>query len=199
MLEYLGDELYDIYNEYPNLFPVQTTTDYALAVGEEDITNGAGIGEGFTQGVTVENLTAGFTRNIPVVDFRWVQETYPDANNTSVNPAGAPRFVYWLDGTINVYPVPDKEYNLRVTHYVEPGEIASGDDIPSLPMRFRELAILGMSYRALQEKDNYDQAAILQNKRDEILQKFVAAVVRPFVGHSKIMRINRRAVGKKNF
>lgn len=199
MLDHLSDELYDIYNEYPNLFPVQTSTSYVMTVNDEDITSGNGLPDTFSQGVTVEITTLGYETVLPIVDFRWLKDNYPDSNDTSAHPANTPRFAYWLDNTINVFPVPNLAYAVKVTHYSEPDEITSEADIPMLPKRFREMLILGMAYRALQEKDNYDQAGVLQNKRDEILQKFVVKVAQPFMAGPKIMRINRRAVGPSNF
>ena len=199
MLGHLSDELYDIYNEYPNLFPVQTSTNYTLTVNDEDITSGSGLPDTFSQGVNVEITTSGYECDLPVVDFRWIKENYPDANDTTAHPANTPQYVYWLDGTINVFPVPNLAYTVKVTHYSEPDEVTSEDAVPDLPKRYREMLVLGMAYRALQIKDNYDQAAILQNIRDKQLLQFVVKTAQPFMAGPKIMRINRRALGKSHF
>lgn len=199
MLEHLNDELYDIFNDYPNLFPVQASTDYTLTVDDADISSGAGLPVTFSQGVTVEITTSGYESTLSVVEFRWLKENYPDADDTTRHPANTPRYAYWLDGTINLFPVPDKAYTVRLTHYNEPTELVSDSDVPVLPQRFREILVLGAAYRALQVKDNYDQAAVLQNERDRKLIKFVVKTVQPFMAGPKLMRINRHVVGSRYF
>jgi len=98
-----------------------------------------------------------------------------------------------------VFPTPNAADTLTLRYFKKPTPLSSDDDVPELPSNFEELLIVGAAYRVLQVKDNYDQAAILQNKYDEILQKLVMKYSQPQVGTPTRMRINKYAVGKSNF
>ena len=58
----------------------------------------------------------------------------------------------------------DLAYTLR--HYFQktPTEITADADVPELPVNFREAIVLGAAYRCEEERDNYDIAAVLQNR-----------------------------------
>jgi hypothetical protein len=61
------------------------------------------------------------------------------------------------------------------------------------------MLVVGAAYRVLQVKDNYDQAGILENKYNELLQKLVVKSSVHQVGTGTTIRINRRKLGKTSF
>ena len=198
IIELLDDTQNDVFNEYTFPF-MQTSQDYVLTANDEDITSGNGLPDNYAVAQHLTLTSAGRESNVPFVDFRWIEENYPDPTDTSRNPAGVPRYAYFANGTVNVYPVPNEAFNATLTFRKKPAELTSGDDVPDIPAEFRELLVVGAAYRVMQIKDNYDIAGVLQNKYDEILQKLAVRYNKIQVGAPKIMRINRRAVGKANF
>lgn len=58
----------------------------------------------------------------------------------------------------------DLAYRVRQYYQKIPTELTADADVPELPSTFREAIMLGASYRCEEERDNYDIAAILQNR-----------------------------------
>lgn len=196
--DYLNDTQNDIFNEYRLRF-METTQDYTLTVGVADITNGVGLPTNFVQAIDLMLTTTGYESVIPNIDPSTVDSMYPDYENSTLHPNNTPSAWYMYGSTIKVYPEPNIAYTATLRYYKKPTELTADADIPEVPSQFAELLILGAAYRVLQVKDNYDQAAILQNKYDELLQKLVVRYSQDQIGRPTIMRINRRAVGSKIF
>lgn len=197
-LDLINDAINDVFNEYRFPF-MQTSTTFTLAANTADITNGADLPTNYVQALNLTLTTAGYEKNLPFVTLDQIEEMYPDPTDTSRYPANVPNVAYYANGTINVFPVPNSAYTVKLTYYKKPTELVADADVPELPSEFAELIILGAAYRALQIKDNYDQAGVLQNKFDEILQKLAVKYNQIQVGRPTRMRINRRAVGPSNF
>lgn len=73
---------------------------------------------------------------------------------------------YWTEYGNQIYfncPV-DRNYTLRQYYQKIPDELVADDSVPELPINFREVLVLGASYRCEEERDNYDIAAVLQNR-----------------------------------
>lgn len=195
---YLNDAQNDVFNEYRLPF-MQATQNYTLTAGTSDITNGSGLPTNYVQALDITLTTSGYEKVLPYVDVSEVDDVYPDPDDTTVNPSNVPSNWYYYADTIKVYPVPNAAYTLTLRYYKKPTILSSDSDVPDLPSEFEELLVVGAAYRVMQVKDNYDQAGILQNKYDEILQKLVAKYSQRQVGSPPIMRINRYAVGKSSF
>ncbi len=58
----------------------------------------------------------------------------------------------------------DLAYTLRQFYIKIPTELSGDSSVPELPQNFREALVLGATYRAEQERGNYDIAAVLQNQ-----------------------------------
>lgn len=58
----------------------------------------------------------------------------------------------------------DLAYTLKQFYQKIPTELTADADVPELPRNFREVIVLGASYRCEEERQNYDIAAILQNR-----------------------------------
>lgn len=195
---YISDAQNDVYNEYRLPF-MQTTQAYTLTAGVSDVTNGSGLPTNYVQALDITLTSSGLEKVIPYADIRVIDDDFPDPDDTTRNPTGPPAMWYYYGDTIKVYPVPSQAYTVSLRYYKKPTELTSTSDVPEIPSEFSELLVVGAAYRVLQVKDNYDQAAILQNKYDEILQKLVSKYSQPQVGKPHIMRINRYALGKKNY
>lgn len=198
ILNYINDTQNDVFNEYRLPF-MEATQTYTLASGTADITNGSGLPTNYVQAIDLTLTTAGTEKVLPWRDVRDIDNTYPDPDDTTANPTSIPEYWYYYADTIKVYPAPNSEYTVSLRYYKKPTILDADADVPEIPSEFEELLVSGASYRVLQVKDNYDQAAIHQNKYDELLQKLVVRFSQPQVGTATRMRVNRRAVGKANF
>lgn len=192
---YLNDTQNDVFNEY--LLPfMYTSQDYTLAVGTADITNGVGLPTNYVQAVDLLLTTTAFEKVLIYRDIREIDAMYPDYENSTLYPNNTPNEWYIYGQTPKVFPKPNLAYTATLRYIKKPTLLSSDSDVPDLPSEFEELLVVGAAYRVLQVKDNYDQAGILQNKYDEILQKLVMKYSQSQIGSPTIMRINRRAVGK---
>lgn len=195
---YINDTQNDVFNEYRLPF-MQATQGYTLAEGVSDITNGADLPTNYVQAIDLTLTSTGMEGVLPYRDFTWIDDQYPDPDDTTRNPAGIPRYWYKYGDTIKVYPVPLSDYTVTLRYYKKPTLLDSDADVPEIPSEFEELLVSGAAYRVLQVKDNYDQAAIHENKYNELLQKLVVKYSVPQVGSPLRMRINRSGLGRTFF
>jgi len=195
---YINDTQNDVYNEYRLPF-MQDVQAYTLTANVSDITNGTGLPTDYVQAMDITLTSSGREKVLTYMDTQTVDSMYPDPDDTTRHPANVPDKWYIYADTIKVYPVPNDAYTVSLRFYKKPTELSADADVPEIPSEFQELLIMGAAYRVMQVKDNYDQAAILQNKYDEILQKLVLKCSQPQVGTPARMRINRYGLGKKNF
>lgn len=195
---YINDVQNDVFNEYRLPF-MEATQDYTFTVGVADITNGSGLPANYVQALDLILTTAGYEKKLTYRDVREMDDLYPDYENSTTHPNGVPSDWYLYAQTLKVFPEPDLAYTATLRYYKKPTALSGNSDVPELPSEFEELLVVGAAYRVLQVKDNYDQAAILQNKYDELLQKLVVKYSQPQVGSPMRMRINRRALGQTSF
>ena len=195
---FINDAINDIYNEYrlPFMQAVQT---YTVTVNVGDITNGSGLPTNYTQAIDLTYTSSDGERVIPYKNVVDMDLLYPDEDDTTEHVAGTPLYWYFYAQTIKVFPVPATAYTVSLRYWKKATTLVADGDVPDIPSQFEELIVLGASYRILQTKDNYDQAAILQNKYDEILQKLVMQNAQAQTAQATQMRINRYANGKARF
>jgi hypothetical protein len=185
---YINDTINDVYNEYRLRFMEDVET-YTLVVRTSDITNGSGLPTNYVQALDMQ-INIGYGSKLTYVDAKDIVDT---------TTTGIPTSWYIFENTIRVHPVPSSAYTVTLRYYKKPTELDLDAGVPEIPSEFQELLIVGAAYRVMQVKDNYDQAAILQNKYDEILQKLVVKYSQSQVGTPTRMRINRYGLGKANF
>lgn len=195
---YLNDTQNDVFNEYRLPF-MEANQDYTLTVGVADITNGSGLPANYVQAINLALTTVGFERILTYRDVRELDDLFPDNTNSTIYPNSVPTDWSFYTLTANVFPKPNLAYTATLRYYKKPTLLSGDSDVPDLPSEFEELLVVGAAYRVLQAKDNYDQAAILQNKYDEILQKLVNRYRQAQVGTPTTMRINRVPLGKPHF
>lgn len=74
--------------------------------------------------------------------------------------------IYWTEHGTKIYfncPA-NLAYLIRQYYQKVPTELSNDTDVPELPQNFRECIVLGAAYRCEEERDNYDIAAVLQNR-----------------------------------
>lgn len=189
---FINDTQRDVFNEYDLPF-METTQNYTLVAGESDITNGSGLPTNFVQAIDLVITTAGLEQRLPFKDVREVDWINPDPTDTTANPSSIPQYAYKYGSTIRVYPAPAAAYTATLRYIKKPTDLEEESDVPEIPSEFEELLVVGAAYRVMQVKDNYDKAAILQSKYDELLQKLVVRYSVTQIGQPTQMRINRNA------
>lgn len=195
---YINDTQNDVFNEYRLPF-TEDSEDYTLVANVSDITNGVGLPANYVQAINLFLTTIGREKTLIWRDIRSMDWLNTDPDDTAIYPANVPNNWYFYQDTIRVFPKPNDAYTVTLRYYKKPTILVADADVPELPSEFEEILIEGASYRVLQVKDNYDQAAIHKNKYDEILQKLVVRYSQPQVGTPTLMRSNRRALGKAFF
>lgn len=195
---YINDTINDIYNEYRLPF-MQTTQAYTVTAGVSDITNGTGLPADYSQALDLLDFTAGQERIILYKDIDYIDDLYADTDDTTIHPAGKPQYWYFYGQTPRLYPVPAGAYTLSLRYYKHPTALSADADVPSIPSQFEELIVVGAAYRTMQVKDDYDTAAVFENKYQELLQKLVVQSSQRQAGAPRQMPINRYKIKKVGY
>lgn len=182
----INDTINDVFNEYTLPF-MQTTQTYTLTAGTSDITNGSGLPDNYVQAIDLIVTSTGLEMVLPYRETSISDGTNPDQDDQAAN---TPQYWYKYGDTIRIYPKPAAAYTVTLRYYKKPTELSADSDVPEIPSEFKELIVVGAAYRIMQIKDNYDQAGILQNKYDEILQKMVVRYTQVQTGQPFIMPVN---------
>lgn len=192
--QFIDDTQNDVFNEYRLPF-MQATQNYTLTSGVADLTDGDGLPANFVQAIDLVLTTSGLESRIPFVDVSEMDWNVPDATDTTTHPSNIPNRAYKYGETIYLYPVPNGAYTATLRYYKSPTELSEDADVPEIPQEFKELLVVGAAYRVFQVKDNYDKAAILENKYMELLQKLAVKYSQTQAGTPTLMRINRTVLG----
>jgi hypothetical protein len=198
IMNYINDTQNDIFNEYRLPF-METIQDYTVPALSSDITDGDGLPANYVQALDLLLTTSGQENPIFYRDVRVQDAEYPDSEDLTAYSTGTPRYWYAYADTIRVFPVPTEDETVKLRYYKKPIELTSDASVPEVPSEFAEILVVGAAYRVLQVKDNYDQAGVLQNKYDELLQKLVFKYSFKQVGTAPRMRINRRRTRNSQF
>lgn len=198
IIGFINDTQNDVFNEYSLPF-METTQNYTLAAGTSDLTNGAGLPTDYVQAIDIFLTSTGFEKLLQYKTFNELDATFPDVTDTTIHAPGVPDYFYNYGQTLRLFPVPASAYTATLRYVKRPTALTSTSDVPSIPSEFEELLVEGACWRVLQSKDNYDQAAIHENKYMEHLQKLVNRYSQRQSGQVTTMRINRSAVGKTNY
>ncbi len=86
---------------------------------------------------------------------------------------------YWTEYGDQLYfncPM-DKAYKIRRWYIRDPVDLDDNADVPELPVSFREALVLGAAYRAEEQRDNYDYAAVLQQKFNDRVGDLINKIV----------------------
>lgn len=195
---YINDAQRDIFNEYRLLF-MEASQNYTMTSGVSDITDGSGLPTNYVQAIDLLLTTDNKEKYLDYRDIRYIDGTYPDADDTSAHSSGVPSYWYNYAQTIRTFPVPDAAYTVTLRYYKSPTELSADADVPEVPSEFEEILVVGAAYRVMQVKDNYDKASILQNKYDELLQKLQYKYSIKQTGKATTMRINRSRIKGRQF
>lgn len=183
---YINDTQNDVFNEYRLKF-MRSYQDYTTVAGVSDITNGVGLPTDYVEAISLRDTTTGQTVDLPFIDEDNLEDLYPNYDETD---NGQPLYAFFDGTTIRLYPAPADNYTLRLRYFKRPTLLSADADVPAIPSEFEELLVAGAAYRVLQVKGAYDEAGILENKYQELLQKLVDRYSRARASGVYIMRLN---------
>lgn len=105
---------------------------------------------------------------LPYMEYENIDKMYPNIMETV---AGAP--VAWraFNQDIFVYPIADNSYAMKLRYIKAPAELVLDDDVPEVPEPFGETLVLAGYKRALEHNDDYDQAQVIQQQIDVLIEK----------------------------
>lgn len=170
---------------------METSTTFTLASNVQELTNGAGLPSNFVSPINVAVTTDNSEKYIPFVDFKELDEVYPDQSSST---AGAPRYAYMYGNSIYVYPKPDQGYVVRLRYVKKPTALAAAADVPDIPSEFEELLIYGAGYRVFEEKDLDRKSANFERKYQTEVAKLVNRYAFRRKGEFPILRLSRQPV-----
>lgn len=186
----LNDAQNDVFNEYPTLRFMKTSEDYTLSTSTADITNGSAIPTNFGMAIDMTDTSTSREKVITFMALDDLKRQYPDPFDVTAHPANYPSYWTWDGVTPKVYPLPADAYTFTFSYYKNPTLLTTESQVPEIPSEFSELLVAGATYRILQANDNYDQAAIHQNKYDELLQKLVVKYSQNQTAQVFVMPVN---------
>lgn len=192
ILQFLNDAQRDFTN---NKFAriMEASQNYTLASGISDLTNGVGLPALFQTAIDLRCTTVGSESVLFYMDPKEFDLAYPQPSLVGNN---LPYIYYKFGSTINVFPAPDRAYTMTLRYYKSPVELTTGTDVPEISSEWQELLVLGALKRCHELNDNYDMAAIVQGKIDEMTNSYVT---RMSLGKSQpsIMKLNGYSPGRR--
>ena len=183
--QFLNDSQREIFNSRMSKF-VEKTQDFTLTVGQDSI----GTLPTDLQMVIDLRITSPYNYANVLTPYD-IQEFDVNFPQPALAGNALPTLWYRFGSTINVFPRPNQAYTVQLRYFKTPNELVNDADVPELPSEFQELLVLGAYMRALEFNDNYDQAAIIKRKFDEMLD-IMTKRYSPGIASATLMGVNRR-------
>lgn len=112
------------------------------------------------------DLDVGEGKRLRQLTYSEYLSTYVDQEyETDATKGGTPQFIARTpDEKFIVIPMPDKAYEIEYEYYMEPVDMISATDVPTVPERFRHVIVDGAMYYAYMFRDNLEMAGMAQSK-----------------------------------
>lgn len=137
----------------------------------------------------------GYANELPYIEYEDFDRAFPNPNLTGPTTPSAWRV---FNREIQIYPIPNDTYNLNLKYIKEVDELTLDSDVPEIPQAFGEALVLAGYKRALEHNDDYDQAQIIQQQIDMLVEKMSERYTRQASG-PHIMRLPNRSTRIRSF
>lgn len=94
----------------------------------------------------------------------YIDQEYEDDATKGSEPRNVVRTP---DEKFIVVPMPNQAYEIEYEYYMEPVDLVSETDIPTIPDRFRHVVVDGAMYYAYMFRDNMEMANLSQSKFED--------------------------------
>lgn len=135
--------------------------------------------------ITAPDEHAGF---LEYMEFREFDKRFPDP--TSADP-GIPFVWTFVNNTFKVYPKTDQVYELDLRYLLKPTELTGDTNEPQLPESFSEILVLGAHQRCLERDDSYNEAQVVEQKVEQLVEDMLGRLVTRQIGRPHIMGSNK--------
>lgn len=127
-------------------------------------------------------LNIGEGRRLNQLNYSEYLSTYIDQEyETDATRGAVPRNVVRTpDMGYVIVPMPDKAYVIEYEQYMDPVDLISSTDIPTVPERFRHVIIDGAMYYAYMFRDNIEMANLSQSKFDNGIKQMRTVLINEY-------------------
>lgn len=133
--------------------------------------------------------TTGASFEVRYVEYEDIDALYPNPSSVTGSP---PTMWTFFNNQIIVYPFPSDTVSLKLKYLKSPTELLYDSDIPEVPETYSEILVLAGYRRALEHNDDYDQAQIVQQQIDILIEKMSDSHIR-IASKPHIMRSPNRS------
>jgi hypothetical protein len=99
--------------------------------------------------------------------------TAEESLDLDVTSRGAPEYYRRFENTIQLYPVPDGVYTLRVTHQKVLADLSTGNTTAPIPRSWHEIILYGAVWRGFSELGDMKQMAMFQNTQATLVSSAI--------------------------
>jgi hypothetical protein len=140
--------------------------------------------------INAPDASAEFISYLPYQEF---DQRYPDPTAAS---ASRPACWTTFNNSLVFGPgVPDQVYTLTLRYIKAATTVTSDTDVVDVPDSFSELVVLGMYKRALMTNDSFDQAQVVAQDFDILMQSMAERMFTRQSGESAVLRTSRSNLG----
>lgn len=158
LLDFANDTEREVFNRYrinteeQQIDTITTTAGVRTLTGLPGVAGQGSVGQYISLRII---LPVNYSMVIPYVDYEDADVYYP---NYLLLGQGTPIAWFIFDGTPSLLNNADKTYTISAKYTLLPTKLLEPTDTPNLPEEFSEITVLGMTARALEFNDEYDEA-----------------------------------------
>ncbi|MEW5820328.1 MAG: hypothetical protein AB1782_09070 [Cyanobacteriota bacterium] len=101
------------------------------------------------------------------IDFKDIDKCYPDTLQTT---SATPRYYYFLDNTIYLYPVPNSVITVKYRYYKMVSELINSTEVPEIPEQWKWVWVNGVLVRVNQYLQDQSLNTAQMHYYDGLLQ-----------------------------
>lgn len=185
LTQFTNDGQRDVFNTYRFPF-MEREASLTTTAGEVTVST---LPTDFQSSISLRRYSPSDTAGIMnYVDYEDFDERHP---NPTVGDNAVPNEWTIFNNTITVFPKADTTHTLKLRYYKKPAELVNDSDVPEMPEEYSEVLVLAGYKRALMHDDNYDQAQVVQQDIDQLVQAMIVRLGRRTVGQVHVMRSPR--------
>lgn len=166
---------------------METTANFTAVIGTQSVGT---LPTDLQVPISLRILTpTNYATELPYLPYEEYDRMYP---NPTLIANGVPILYTIFDGNILLGPgAPDQAHTLQLRYLQKPTELVNPTDVPDVPSEFEELMVLGAYKRALEHEDSFDQAQVVGQEFDELLNLMNVRLTRRQLGQPTRMRSGR--------
>lgn len=166
IIDYINDTQNEVLgaDEFSFLEKIHSET---LSVGATDFT----LPSDYQVSIRLETIDPVNANNASTLDYVPYRNLFNKQPNALTSTAQVwPQYYTLFSNRLIFDTKVDKAYTAKLYYLGRPTELSGDSDVPTIPQEFSEIYVLGALERAEKTRDNYDFAAVHENKRLELVE-----------------------------